>query len=156
MGRKRLVLSKVLAVFVLLFTASFLPFILTVAYIFGDTGGFILDAFLSRGLLPLYLLYWTLAVLYAVAISSILALVSPNTFVSIMAGLSALYVPYSLGASFLPPRVLNTAIFRAYTSEIALSGWIPHLLSSAFLSCVVLPVLLIALAVCVVERRDVK
>ncbi|NJE00333.1 ABC transporter permease [Thermococcus sp. JdF3] len=154
--RKRLVLSKVLAVFIVLFTASFLPFILTVTYIFGDTGNFLLTAFLSKGLLPLYLLYWALAVLYAVAVSSLVALISPNTFVSIMAGLALLYVPYSLGASSLPPAVLNTAIFHAYTSGVSPSGWLSELVSSAFLSCVLLPVFLIALALYLAERRDVR
>ncbi|KUH32303.1 hypothetical protein APY94_10425 [Thermococcus celericrescens] len=154
--RKRLVLSKVLAVFIMLFTASFLPFILTVTYIFGDTGDFLLTALLSKGLLPLYLLYWALAVLYAVAVSSLVALSSPNTFVSVMAGLSVLYLPHSFRISSLPPAVLNSAIFHAYTSGVSPSGWFMELLSSAFLSCVFLPFFLIALALYLAERRDVR
>ncbi|NJE62506.1 ABC transporter permease [Thermococcus sp. 21S7] len=155
-GRKRLVLSKVLAVFVMLFVASFVPFLLTVIYIFGDTGNFFLTAFFSKGLLPLYLLYWTLAVLYAVAVSSFVAMGSPNTFVSVMVGLSVLYLPHSFGVSSLPPAVLNSAIFHAYTSGVSLSHWFGELLSSAFLSCVLLPFLLIAMTLYLAERRDVR
>lgn len=155
-GRKKLVLTKILTVFIMLFTASFLPFILTVTYIFGDTGDFILTALLSKGLLPLYLFYWALAVLYAVAVSSLVALASPNTFVSIMAGLALLHVPFSLGISFLPPTVLNLAIFHAYTSGTSTSGWVSELASSAFISCVLLPLFLIRLTLYVAERRDVR
>ncbi|QDA30514.1 ABC transporter permease [Thermococcus indicus] len=155
-GRKRLVLSKVLAVFIMLFVASFVPFLLTVLYIFGDTGNFFLTAFLSKGLLPLYLLYWTLAVLYVVAVSSLVAMGSPNTFVSVMVGLSVLYLPHSFGVSSLPPAVLNSAIFHAYTSGVSPSGWSMELLSSAFLPCVLLPLFLIALTLYLAERRDVR
>ncbi|AEK73493.1 hypothetical protein GQS_07985 [Thermococcus sp. 4557] len=150
------VLSKALSAMVLLFLASILPAFLAFIYIHGDIPGLIGRALFDEGFLVGYLLYWAMMVLYVVSLSALVAMLSPNTFASLLGSITLLYVPLVLKLRSLPPAVIDDAFFKAYTTQFYSSDRIAAFLDGSFNVGLLLPVAMLGMALILSEWRDVS
>ncbi|KUH31914.1 hypothetical protein APY94_11375 [Thermococcus celericrescens] len=150
------VLSKTLSAMVLLCLASILPAFLAFVYIHGDIPGLIGRTLFGEGFLAGYLLYWAMMVLYVVSVSALVAMLSPNTFASLLGSITLLYVPLVLKLRSLPPAVIDDAFFKAYTTQFYPSDRIAAFLDGSFYMGLLLPVAMLGMALILSEWRDVS
>ncbi|MDK2914947.1 MAG: type transport system permease protein [Thermococcaceae archaeon] len=150
------VLAKFTTTFTVLFISSTTAALLAYIYAYGDTPGMIVGGMFSQRYLLLWLLYWLEAVLYVSAVSSFIALVSPNTFAAILGGTAALYIPPILGWDFLPPMVLTNGIGKAQTIFWDAGERLNTFLNTTFYPGILLPVILISATLIISEWRDVS
>ncbi|NJE60734.1 ABC transporter permease [Thermococcus sp. 21S7] len=150
------VLSKALSAMVLLLLASILPAFLAFIYIHGDVPDLIGRALFDEGFLAGYLLYWAMMVLYVVSLSALVAMLSPNTFASLLGSITLLYVPLVLKLRSLPPAVIDDAFFKAYTTQFYPSDRIAAFLDGSFHMGLLLPAVMLGVALILSEWRDVS
>ncbi|WP_297459046.1 ABC transporter permease [Thermococcus sp.] len=150
------VLSKALSAMVLLFLASLLPAFLAFVYIHGDIPDLIGRALFGEGFLAGYLIYWAMMVLYVVSVSALVAMLSPNTFASLLGSITLLYAPLVLKLRSLPPAVINEAFFKAYTTQFYPADRVVTFLDGSFYTGLLLPVVMLGVALILSEWRDVS
>ena len=150
------VLSKALSAMVLLFLASLLPAFLAFVYIHGDIPDLIGRALFGEGFLAGYLIYWAMMVLYVVSVSALVAMLSPNTFASLLGSITLLYAPLVLKLRSLPPAVINEAFFKAYTTRFYPADRVVTFLDGSFYMGLLLPVVMLGVALILSEWRDVS
>lgn len=150
------VLSKALSAMVLLFLASILPAFLAFFYIYGDVPNLVKKALLDEGFLAGYILYWVMMVLYVVSLSALVAMLSPNTFASLLGSITLLYVPLVLKLRNLPPAIIDDAFFKAYTTQFYPADRIVAFLDGSFYVGLLLPAVMLGIALILSEWRDVS
>ena len=150
------VLSKALSAMVLLFLASLLPAFLAFVYIHGDIPSLIGRALFGEGFLAGYLIYWAMMVLYVVSVSALVAMLSPNTFASLLGSITLLYAPLVLKLRSLPPAVIDDAFFKAYTTQFYPADRVAAFLDGSFYTGLLLPVVMLGVALILSEWRDVS
>ena len=150
------VLSKALSAMVLLFLASLLPAFLAFVYIHGDIPSLIGRALFGEGFLAGYLIYWAMMVLYVVSVSALVAMLSPNTFASLLGSITLLYAPLVLKLRSLPPAVIDDAFFKAYTTQFYPADRVAAFLDGSFYMGLLLPVVMLGAALILSEWRDVS
>jgi ABC-2 type transport system permease protein len=150
------VLSKALSAMVLLFLASLLPASLAFVYIHGDVSSLIGKALFDEGFLAGYLIYWAMMVLYVVSVSTLVAMLSPNTFASLLGSITILYAPLVLKLRSLPPAVIDDAFFKAYTTQFYPADRVAAFIDGSFYMGILLPAVMLGAALILSEWRDVS
>jgi ABC-2 type transport system permease protein len=151
----KVVLAKFIASFVLLFLSVIIPFFLTLVYTYGDAPDLLKGALFGEGFFISYFIFWLLACLYVISLSSLIAELSPNLFASLLGGVTLLYLPKILDIAYLPPAVLNSAFLTSQTAFDGVTQKILMLVDKAFVSCILIPLTLLGMTLLISEWRDV-
>jgi len=151
----KLVLTKFIASFILLFLSVIIPFFLTLFYTYGDAPNLLKGALFGEGFFISYFMFWLLACVYVISLSSLIAELSPNLFASLLGGITLLYLPKILNITYLPPAVLNSAFLTSQTAFGSVAQKVLMLVDKAFVSCILIPLVLLGMTLLISEWRDV-
>ena len=151
----KLFLTKFASVLVLTALSFVVPYFLAVGYVLSGSPS-LLDGILGDGVWVNILAFSLIAVFYAVSVSIFIALLSPNSFASILGGLAVLYVPVILGVSSLPPFNISAAMSSYLTSVAYGVGHTGNVYGSVVGVGFFIPSALLAVSVILSERRDAR
>ncbi|AEK72080.1 hypothetical protein GQS_00885 [Thermococcus sp. 4557] len=151
----KLFLIKFSSILLLTALSFVVPYFLAVGYVLSGSPS-LLAEILGDGVWSNVLVFFLIAVFYTVSVSLFIALLSPNSFASILGGLSVLYVPVILGVSSLPPFSISAAM-SSYLSSVAY-GMVHTVAAYGNVVRVgfFLPSTLLAASIILSERRDAR
>ncbi|WP_258084158.1 ABC transporter permease [Thermococcus thermotolerans] len=152
-SRVKILLAKFLAAFLALFLFVFSVYLLVFGMHFSTTPDAVLSA-LKTHIIPMAFFYLS-ALLFMTSVAALIAIASPNTYVSIFGGFIALYLPVFLGTTWYGPVPWRNALIDYKSATI--SVWSDPVFSWAFVKMTLLPALvLVALYLFIGNWRDVR
>ncbi|QDA31347.1 hypothetical protein FH039_06680 [Thermococcus indicus] len=152
-SRVRILLAKFLAAFLALFLFAFSVYLLVFGMHFSATPGAVLSV-LKIHTAQMAFFYFS-ALLFMTSVAALIAIASPNTYVSIFGGFIALYLPMFLGTTWYGPVPWRNALIDYRSATI--SVWSDPVFSWAFVKMTLLPALvLIAFYLLIGNWRDVR
>nr|WP_240924264.1 ABC transporter permease [Thermococcus sp. 21S7] len=152
-SRVKILLAKFLAAFLTLFIFVFSVHLLLFYLHFADTPKAVIEV-LKVQTVPMAFFYLS-ALLFMVSVAAVVAITSPNTYVSIFGGFIALYLPEFLGTTWYGPVPWRSFLTRHYFATISIR--MDPLFSWAFVKITLLPALvLLALYLLIGNWRDVR
>ncbi|KUH31244.1 hypothetical protein APY94_12675 [Thermococcus celericrescens] len=150
------ILAKFITVFTVLFLSAFSAAFVAYIYAYEDSPGMIKEGMLGQRYLLIHLMYWLEASLYVSALSSLIALLSPGTFASILGGITVMYIPEILDWDFLPPRILNDGLVKAHAVFWDPGEKLSVFFNTTFYAGLLLPLVVLSLTLVLSEWRDVS
>ncbi|ASJ09357.1 hypothetical protein A3L11_08985 [Thermococcus siculi] len=151
----KLFLTKFVSVFALTALSFVVPYFLAVGYVLSGSPS-LLRGILGNGVWANILAFFLIAVFYTVSVSLFMAILSPNSFASILGGLALLYAPVILGISTLPPFNISAAMSSYLTSVAYGVGGADVAYGSVVGVGFFIPSALLAASVVLSERRDAR
>ncbi|NJE10519.1 ABC transporter permease [Thermococcus sp. MAR1] len=152
-SRVRILLAKFLAAFLVLFIFIFAVYLLVFALHFSATPDAVLSA-LKVHVAQMAFFYLSV-LLFMTSVAALIAIASPNTYVSIFGGFIALYLPEFLGTNWYGPVPWRNVLIDYKSATI--SAWSDPVFSWAFVKMTLLPALaFLVLYILVGNWRDVR
>ena len=152
-SRVKILLAKFLAAFLTLFLFVFTVYLLVFALHFSATIDAVLSALKTHTLQMAF--FYLSVLLFMTSIAALIAIASPNTYISIFGGFISLYLPVFLGTTWYGPVPWRNALIDYKSATI--SVWSDPVFSWAFMKMTLLPALvLFALYLLIGNWRDVR
>ncbi|NJE00193.1 hypothetical protein E3E26_10470 [Thermococcus sp. LS1] len=152
-SRAKILLAKFLAAFITLFLFVFAVYLLVFAIHFAATPDAVISV-LGIYTVPMAFFYFAV-LLFMTSVAALIAIASPNTYISIFGGFIALYLPVFLGTTWYGPVPWRNALIDYKSATI--SVWSDPVFSWAFMKMTLLPALvLFALYLVIGNWRDVR
>ncbi|AEK72028.1 hypothetical protein GQS_00625 [Thermococcus sp. 4557] len=152
-SRVKILLAKFLAAFLALFLFVFSVHLLVFGLHFSATPGAVLSVLKTHTLQMAF--FYLSALLFMTSVAALIAIASPNTYVSIFGGFIVLYLPEFLGTTWYGPVPWRNFLISYYFATISIR--MDPLFSWAFVKITLLPALvLLALYLLIGNWRDVR